>query len=419
MIEVKPLSYCDAEVYVPGSKSYTHRALIISSLAEGDSYLINPLRCEDTDYTVEALKSFGIEVTPKDNTLCVQGRGGNFEEGEVEIFAGNSGSTMRFLTALSALRRGRTILTGDERMKVRPIGELVKALMALGIRTHFKEKEGYPPVIVESSGLNGGDVEVSGKESSQYLSALLMVSPYAKEDVCIRVKGDIVSKPYIDMTLSVMEAFGVEVERDGNQAFFIRRGQRYHSHRYQIEGDASSASYFFLAAAITGGRVRVRNFNPNSLQGDVAFLDILEKMGCRVRRAEDWAEVRGGSLKGMEIDMGGIPDLVPTVAVLSAFACGKTLIKNIGHLRLKESDRISALTQQLKRMGLSVEEGANWLGIEGGKPHGSEIETYNDHRIAMSFAIAGLVVNGVKIKGEECVEKSFPSFWETLRRLYP
>ncbi len=419
MIEIKPLSYCDAEVSVPGSKSYTHRGLIISSLAEGDSYLINPLRCEDTDYTVKALKSFGIEVTPKGDPLCVRGRGGNFEEGEVEIFVGNSGSTMRFLTALSALRRGRTILTGDERMKARPIGELVKALKALGIRTHFKEKEDYPPVIVESSGLNGGDVEIGGKESSQYLSALLMVSPYAKQDVYINIKGESVSKPYIDMTLSVMEAFGVEVERDGNQAFFIRAGQRYHSRRYQIEGDASSSSYFFLAAAITGGKVRVRNFNPNSIQGDVAFLDILEKMGCRVRRSEDWAEVRGGSLKGMEIDMGSLPDLVPTVAVLSAFACGKTLIKNIGHLRLKESDRISVLAQQLERMGLSVEEGRDWLGIEGGKPHGTEIETYNDHRIAMSFAIAGLVVSGVRIKGEECVEKSFPSFWETLRRLYP
>jgi 3-phosphoshikimate 1-carboxyvinyltransferase len=245
-----------------------------------------------------------------------------------------------------------------------------------------------------------------------------MIAPYARENVHLEVIGQFASKPYVDITLDVMSAFGVNVESDEYHSFFIRAGQRYLPQTYLIEGDASNASYFFAAAAIIKGRIRVENFCPNSIQGDASFLDILEKMGCEVIRGDNWAEVRGKALRGMEIDMNAMPDLVPTLAVTATFAQGETTIQNIGHLRLKESDRIHALAVELSKMGVRVEEGADWLRVEGGKVHGVEIEPNHDHRIAMSFAIAGLVVPGVKIKEEECVNKSFPDFWEKLKELY-
>jgi len=226
------------------------------------------------------------------------------------------------------------------------------------------------------------------------------------------------SKPYVDITTNVMSAFGVEVERDEYHSFFVKAGQRYVPQRYHIEGDASNASYFFSAAAVTRGKVRVEDFCPNSVQGDVGFLFILEKMGCEVTQGVSWAEVKGKELHGVEIDMNAMPDLVTTLAVTSAFARGETLITNIGHLRLKESDRIKSLVLELSKMGIRVEEGKDWLKVRGGKIHGAEIETHDDHRLAMSFAIAGLVIPGVKIKGEQCVDKSFPDFWRTFGRLY-
>jgi 3-phosphoshikimate 1-carboxyvinyltransferase len=241
----------------------------------------------------------------------------------------------------------------------------------------------------------------------------------AKGDVRIEAIGSMASRPYLDMTLDVMAAFGVEVRLHGDHTFSVPKGQRYLPRHYQVEGDASNASYFLAAGAITAGRVRVQNFRPFSLQGDSAFLKILEEMGCRVLRGEDYAEVMGGRLQGIQIDMNSMPDLVPTLAVIAAFARGTTVMKNIGHLRLKESDRIAAVAAELRKMGIRVEEGDEWLKVEGGRARGAEVETYNDHRLAMSFAVAGLVVPGVKIKGEECVQKSFPAFWDTFRNLYP
>ncbi len=418
MIKIKPLHDCNAVVRLPGSKSYTHRALIISALADGESLLINALRSEDTEYTVQALKAFGVEIFWEGDSIRVRGGGNRLKGEEERIFVGNSGTSMRFLTALAALRNGRTLLDGSERMRKRPIGDLLEGLRALGVRAYSREEDGYPPVVVEPNGFKGGTAKIRGEESSQFLSALLMVAPYALRDVCVEVSDRLVSKPYVDMTRDVMTAFGVKVQSKGYRSFFVKAGQRYLPQKYQIAGDASNASYFFSAAAITKGKVRVENFCPNSIQGDIGFLNILGKMGCNVIRGDRWAEVQGRELYGVEVDMNSMPDLVPTLAVTAAFAKGETMIRNIGHLRLKESDRIEALAGELVRIGVRVEEGKDWLKIEGGEPRGEEIETYNDHRLAMSFAMAGLVVPGVKIKGEECVNKSFPGFWETLQRLY-
>jgi 3-phosphoshikimate 1-carboxyvinyltransferase len=418
MIEVRPLCHCEGVVTIPGSKSYTHRALILSSLADGESILIHALRCEDTEHTSQALIKFGVPVFWESDDVRILGRGGKFKATDERIDVGNSGTSMRFLTALAALKKGIILLDGNERMRKRPIGELLNGLGELGVKAYSQKGDDCPPVIVKSHGLNGGTVRIKGEESSQFLSGLLMVAPYAQRDVNIEVTGSLASKPYVDITLDVMSAFGVGIRNQRYHSFFIKAGQHYLPQKYRIEGDASNASYFFSAAAVCRGRVKVKNLNPATIQGDIGFLEILERMGCRVTRGKDWIEVLGGELRGIEKDMNEMPDLVPTLAVTAAFAQGKTVIQNIGHLRLKESDRIHALVVELSKMGIRTEEGEDWLEIEGGKPHGAEIETYDDHRMAMSFAIAGLVVPGVKIKGERCVDKSFPEFWEVLQRLY-
>jgi 3-phosphoshikimate 1-carboxyvinyltransferase len=418
MIEVRPLRHCDGAVSVPGSKSYTHRALIVSSLADGESVLFNALLCEDTGRTVEALAKFGVEVSWESDHVRVLGKGGMFKATDEKIDVGNSGTSMRFLTALAALRTGITLLDGSERMRKRPIGELLNGLGELGVRAYSQEGDDCPPVIVQSRGLQGGTAKVKGEESSQFLSGLLIVAPYAQKDVNIEVAGSLASKPYVDITREVMSSFGVEIRSQGYHSFFIKAGRQYLPQKYRIEGDASNASYFFSAAAVCRGRVRVRNLNPATIQGDIGFLEILERMGCRVTRGSDWIEVLGGGLDSVEIDMNEMPDLVPTLAVTAAFARGKTVIQNIGHLRLKESDRIHAVAAELSKMGIQVREGEDGLEILGGKPRGAEIETYHDHRMAMSFAIAGLAVPGVKIKEERCVDKSFPGFWDEFQRLY-
>ena len=405
------MTHCDAVIAVPGSKSYTHRALVISALAEGESSLIHALYCEDTEYTAQALEKLGVRILREGDRLHVQGTGGRLKVGAAKIYVGDSGTSMRFLTALAALRNGRTQLDGSERMRQRPMAQLMDGLVALGAKAYSEEGEGYPPVIVESQGLMGGVARIDGGESSQFISALLMVAPLARGDVRIEVAGHLTSRPYVDITRDVMSAFGVEVQCAGDRSFFVPRGQRYFPRKYPIEGDASNASYFFAAAAITGGKVRVNNFRPASVQGDSGFLKILEKMGCEVNCGESFAEVRGEDLQGVDLDMNTMPDLVPTLAITAVFARGKTIIHNIGHLRLKESDRIGSLASELAKMGVRVKEGEDWLSVEGGEVQAAEIETHNDHRLAMSFAVAGLAVPGIKIKGEHCVAKSFPEFW--------
>jgi 3-phosphoshikimate 1-carboxyvinyltransferase len=418
MIEVRPLRWCDAVVTIPGSKSYTHRALVVSALANGESVLVNALKSEDTEYTIKGLEKFGVNIFWKEDGLHVQGKGGTFRSGNIEVFAGNSGTSTRFLTALASLRNGRTLLDGNERMRQRPMIDLLEGLEALGVKAYSNNGDGCPPVAVVSRGLSGGVVNIRGDRSSQFLSGLLMVTPYADGDVYLKVMGDLASRPYVDITLHVMSDFGVQVDRREYHSFSVKAGQRYRSQRFRIEGDASNASYFFSAAAVSRGRVRVDNFPPTSIQGDAAFANVLQRMGCQVVRAGNWVEVWGRDLQAMEIDMNAMPDLVPTLAVTAAFARGKTVMKKIAHLRMKESDRITSLAEELAKMGIRTEQGADWLSVEGGEVHGAEIETHNDHRLAMSFAIAGLAVSGIKIKGERCVDKSFPGFWEVLEKLY-
>ncbi|MDO8786342.1 MAG: 3-phosphoshikimate 1-carboxyvinyltransferase [Syntrophales bacterium] len=418
MMEIKPTGSLQATVKVPGSKSYTQRALVIAAMAEGESFLQNVLISEDTRYLMEALRSLGTEILMSDEELIVTGTGGHIENPHQDIFLGDNGTAMRFLTSLVALGKGEYIITGDSRLCERPVGPLLEALKGLGVSVNSRGGKGYPPVVIEANGIRGGNVALTDLESSQYVSSLLISAPYAGGDVSIQLQGRTVSLPYVDLTVEVMGYFGVKVERRGTD-YYVKCGQRYVGRGYQVEGDVSSASYFFLAAALCGGRVRVLNINPHSQQGDIRFLRIMEDLGCSVLRGDAFVEVLGGKLGGGEYvaDMGDMPDMVPTMAVLSAFRPGRTVIKNVAHLRIKESNRITAPANELKKMGIVAGETDDGLIIDGGKPHGAEIETYNDHRIAMSFAVAGLVVPGVIIKNTTCVNKSFPGFWEELKKL--
>ena len=417
-MEIKPVRHLNATVEVPGSKSYTQRALVVACLAEGRSMLSNALISEDTRYLVEALRFLGAEIVISGSDIAITGTGGKIHNPGRVILLGNNGTALRFLTTLASLGKGEYILDGSSRLRERPLLPLLDALKILGVQ--FQSRDGYPPVKIDAEGLKGGSVAFADVESSQYISSLLIGAPYAGGDIEIALTGRTVSQPYIDMTMDVMGHFGAEVITREKKLFNVRSGRHYRGQRYIIEGDASSASYFFLAAALCRGRVKVVNMNPASLQGDINILGIMESLGCSVVRGDAWVEVTGGPLREGDVlfDMGNMPDMVPTLAVLAAFRQGQTIITNVSHLRVKESDRIAALVNELKRIGVAAKETADGLIIDGGKPHGACIETYNDHRIAMSFAMAGLAVPGIRIKDRHCVGKSFPGFWDELSRLY-
>jgi 3-phosphoshikimate 1-carboxyvinyltransferase len=420
VIEIKPIKRLGGAVKIPGSKSYTQRALIIGALAEGKSLLRNGLLSEDTEYLMEALRSLGSEILVEDEVMVIDGTGGTIINPWREIYLGNNGTAMRFLTSLVCLGEGIFTLTGGPRLCERPIKPLLDALKILGVDAQSDKGRGYPPVVVHASGLRGGRVAMADIESSQYVSSLLICAPYAEKDTVLELQGHIPSLPYIDMTIEVMKAFGVEVIRETPNRYSVRSGQRYEGKGYRIEGDVSSASYFFLAAALCEGRVRVQNLNPRTLQGDIKLLQIMERLGCTVIRGNHWVEVVGHELIPGEyaFDLGDMPDMVPTLSVLAAVRPGRTTITNVPHLRAKESDRLEALVTELQRTGVRGEKRDDGLTIYGSRPHGAEIETYNDHRIAMSFAILGLKTPGIKIKDKNCVNKSFPGFWEELKKLY-
>ncbi len=419
-MEIKPLKHLDATVSVPGSKSYTQRALIIAALAEGQSRLENALIAEDTGYVMGALQALGAEIKADKGDIRVSGISGHPRNPGGEIYLGNNGTAMRLLTAVIALGQGSVTLTGSPRLLQRPIKPLLDALNVLGADARTEHENGYPPVIVQAHGLHGGKVTLTDIESSQYISAVLISAPYAERDTVIELQGKIPSLPYVEVTVDVMKSFGVEVTKPSSRRYRVQSGQRYKGSRYGIEVDCSSASYFFLAAALCKGRVRVRHINPRTLQGDIGILPIMERLGCTVIRGKDWVEVKGGKLAAGEytFNMGAMPDMVPTLAVLAAVRPGRTIITNCAHLRLKESNRLAALATELSKTGVNVEETSDGLVIAGDAPHGAEIETYNDHRIAMGFAILGLAVPGIKIQDEDCVDKSFPGFWTELQRLY-
>jgi len=328
---------------------------------------------------------------------------------------------MRILTGVTAIGRGEFILTGDERLRERPLAPLLEALNSLGVAARGLHRDGYPPVAIRTAGLPGGQVTLRDLDSSQYVSALLIAAPYAAGDIRIDLDGRIPSRPYIAVTVEAMGEFGVEVQVETPDRYLVRGGQYYRGTDCMIEGDASSASYFFLAAALTGGMVEVRNVPLRTRQGDIGFLKLLQEAGCEVTVRGDGITVTGRPLReGPQcFDLKDMPDMVPTLAALAAVRRGRTVIANVAQLRIKESDRLAALATELRKMGVPVMEETASITIDGGRPHGAEIETYNDHRIAMSFAVLGLVVPGVKIRNPRCVDKSFPGFWHELGKLYP
>ena len=423
MKRIVPVAEIDASIKVPGSKSLTQRALIAAALAEGTSTLIGPLASEDTSYTLSALREMGLVIDDRDpDQWHVRGSGGVVREPARDIVLGNNGTATRFLTSVAALGHGKFRITGDQRMSERPIAPLMEALQGWGVHVVSDAGNGCPPLSLDADGLSGGRTVLPEGKSSQYLSSLLLVAPYAKEQAELEVRGQVLSRPYVEMTLDVMADFGIQVEAAPSLAFFrIPRGH-YVGREYRIEGDASGASYFWAAAAVTGGRVTVVNVPVPSLQGDTGLVPLLARMGCQVHKTGEGLTVRGPEkLVGIEVDMGNMPDVAPTLAVVAAFAEGDTVISNIAHLRIKECDRISAMVTELRKMGAEVDEEPSRMIIHGraggNNLHGVEVETYQDHRIAMSFAVAGLRVPGVRISGENCVVKSFPDFWERFALL--
>ncbi|BBO84083.1 3-phosphoshikimate 1-carboxyvinyltransferase 2 [Desulfosarcina ovata subsp. sediminis] len=417
MIEIKPHPIGRCRIRVPGSKSYTHRTLIAAALADGTSTVRDPLRSQDTLLTLAALEKLGATVDDRESHIVIQGLGGRFKPCADPIYLANSGTSMRLLAGVAALGKGVYTLTGTPRMYHRPIGHLLEALNGLGIAARALENAGCPPVEIPGGQASGGSVAINCSVSSQFLSALLLMAPCTRDGMTITVSHGPVSRPYVDMTVDILARFGIQVQRDGYTRFDVPGAQTYRAGDYTVEPDASQAGYFWGAAAITGGSVTVGGVSTASSQGDVGLAQVFERMGCQVVHAADGITVTGGRLRAITVDMADMPDMVPTLAVVAAFAEGTTVIKNVSHLKAKESDRLTATCNELKKMGIAAVADADSLRVTGGRPRGAEIDTYDDHRMAMSFAMAGLVVPGVRIADPGCVEKSFPDFWQVWEQL--
>ena len=409
-----------ANVRVPGSKSITNRALIVAALAEGDSLLTGALDSVDTQVMIRALNQVGIPTIhdPARCTIHVKGQSGGIPVNKAELDLANSGTSLRFLTAMLAIGHGKFRLDGSARMRQRPIHDLLTALNRIGAITRSATENGCPPVNLDAAGLDGGYVGVRGDVSSQFLSGLLLALPYAKNPSEIEVDGTLVSIPYVQMTIEVMRAFGVRVDNRKNKRFVIKPAH-YFGREYAIEPDASAASYFFALAAITGGSVTVEGLGTTSMQGDMDFVQVLAHMGCKVEISDRSTTVIGGPLRGLDIDMNAISDTVMTLAVVGLFAEGATRIRNVAHIRHKETDRISAVATELRKFGAEVVEHYDGLTIippSGRQFKPAEVATYDDHRMAMSFALAGLKVPGTVILDPACVNKTYPGFWADLNK---
>jgi 3-phosphoshikimate 1-carboxyvinyltransferase len=408
-----------AAVTVPGSKSITNRALLLAALADGRSELRGALFSDDTRYMVAALHALGVTVVADEaaGRITVDGCAGRWPAAHAELFVGNAGTAMRFLTAALCLGHGRYRIDGSARMRERPIGELVVALKQLQVDIECTGT-GTPPVVVEADGLPGGATELSAQRSSQFLSALLQVAPYADSDVTVTLSGPVVAQPYVDMTLAMMAQWGGHVERDGYREFRVRAGQHFRAQPYAIEPDASSAHYFWAAAALTGGTVRVDGIGDDSIQGDVRFAQVLAAMGAEVTRASDAITVSGrAGMRGIDADLNSCSDTAPTLAAIAPFASDPVHIRNVAHLRWQESDRLRAVATELTRLGATVRELDDGLEIEPSTLHGGTVETYDDHRIAMAFALIGLKVPQIRIENPGCVAKTFPDYFERLEAL--
>jgi len=421
-LTLKPISKINGEVNLPGSKSLSNRALLLAALAQGTTKITNLLESDDTRHMLNALKQLGIKYTLSQNkTECIViGNAGAIHSEKLqELFLGNAGTAMRPLCAALCLGTGDYLLTGEPRMKERPIGHLVDALREAGAKISYKENEGYPPLLIEANGLRGGNVKIDGAISSQFLTALLLAAPLAKEDMTISIIGELVSKPYIDITLHIMKEFGVDVVNDNYQTFRIKGGQNYKAvETFMVEGDASSASYFLAAAAIKGGTVKVTGIGKKSIQGDVLFVDVLEKMGAVVEWGDDFVSVSKGELHAIDMDFNHIPDAAMTIATMALFVEGTTTLRNIYNWRVKETDRLFAMATELRKVGAEVEEGEDYLKITAPKvlKHAA-IDTYDDHRMAMCFSLLALDPVSVTINEPECTAKTFPTYFEVLESI--
>ncbi|EBH9975174.1 3-phosphoshikimate 1-carboxyvinyltransferase [Salmonella enterica subsp. arizonae serovar 40:z36:-] len=420
-LTLQPIARVDGAINLPGSKSVSNRALLLAALAHGKTVLTNLLDSDDVRHMLNALSALGIDYTlSADRTRCdIIGNGGALRApGALELFLGNAGTAMRPLAAALCLGQNEIVLTGEPRMKERPIGHLVDALRQGGANIDYLEQENYPPLRLRG-GFTGGDIEVDGSVSSQFLTALLMTAPLAPKDTIIRVKGELVSKPYIDITLNLMKTFGVEIANHHYQQFVVKGGQQYHSPgRYLVEGDASSASYFLAAGAINGGTVKVTGIGRKSMQGDIRFADVLEKMGATITWGDDFIACTRGELHAIDMDMNHIPDAAMTIATTALFAKGTTTLRNIYNWRVKETDRLFAMATELRKLGAEVEEGDDYIRITPpAKLHHADIGTYNDHRMAMCFSLVALSDTPVTILDPKCTAKTFPDYFEQLARI--
>ena len=420
-LTLQPIKKFSGTINLPGSKSVSNRALLLSALSQGKTRLTNLLDSDDVRYMLEALKALNIKYhLSDDRTICdIEGVGGKLHSAHpLELFLGNAGTAMRPLAAALCLADNNIVLTGEPRMKERPIGHLVDALRQGGAKIDYLENEGYPPLHIHG-GFTGGKIAVNGSVSSQFLTALLMAAPLASNDTEITIIGDLVSKPYIDITIKMMAMFGVSVINNQYQTFVIKANQTYQSPgSYLVEGDASSASYFLAAAAIKGGTVRVTGVGKKSLQGDTQFAHVLEKMGAKITWADDYIECNHGELNGVDMDMNHIPDAAMTIATTALFADGTTTIRNIYNWRVKETDRLSAMANELRKVGATVEEGEDYITITPpAKLNHAEIKTYNDHRMAMCFSLVALSDTPVTILDPKCTMKTFPDYFEQFKRL--
>jgi 3-phosphoshikimate 1-carboxyvinyltransferase len=414
-LELKPARRAAGTVRLPGSKSISNRCLLLAALAKGETEILGLLDADDTRVMKEALGKLGVEFRES----LVKGIGGPFPVKKAELFLGNAGTAFRPLTAALAFSGGEYRLSGVPRMHERPIGDLVDALRGIGARVDYTGKEGFPPLAVHASKLRTDHVKVRGDVSSQFLTALLMALPLSGKPARIEVQGELISKPYVEITLNVMKRFGIEVKRTGWRYFDLPAGAYRSPGRIYVEGDASSASYFLAAGAIGGGPVRVEGVGRESIQGDVRFTEVLERMGARISMGDDWVEATGGQkLKPIDLDLNHIPDAAMTAAVLALFADGPSVIRNVASWRVKETDRLAAMATELRKLGAQVEEGSDFLKISPGKLRpGVAIDTYDDHRMAMSFSLAALGGVPVRINDPQCVAKTFPAFFDSWRQI--
>ncbi|MEZ9138719.1 MULTISPECIES: 3-phosphoshikimate 1-carboxyvinyltransferase [unclassified Shewanella] len=421
-LRLEPVNKVNGVVNIPGSKSISNRALLLATLAKGKTTLTNLLDSDDIRYMLASLKQLGVEYQlSENNTVCeLEGLGKPLSAQQAQtLFLGNAGTAMRPLCAALTLGSGEFTLTGEPRMEERPIGDLVDSLRQLGANITYLKNDGFPPLTINADGLNGGEVEIAGDLSSQFLTALLMVAPLTKDTVNINIKGELVSKPYIDITIALMAQFGVEVINHDYRRFEIQTGQQYASPgKVLVEGDASSASYFLAAGAIQGGEVKVTGVGKLSIQGDVKFADVLEKMGADIEWGDDYIIARQAKLTAVDLDMNHIPDAAMTIATAALFAEGTTRITNIYNWRIKETDRLSAMATELRKVGATVEEGHDFIAVTPpAKLNTAAIDTYNDHRMAMCFSMLAFADCGITINDPDCTSKTFPTYFAEFARL--